>query len=39
MISILGILVVLGAIVGGYLMEHGQILVLLQCSRTSPSPP
>ena len=30
MISILGILVVFGAIVGGYLMEHGNLLVLLQ---------
>jgi chemotaxis protein MotA len=30
MISILGILIVLGSIVGGYLMEHGKLLVLLQ---------
>lgn len=30
MISILGILIVLGAIVGGYLMEHGNLLVLMQ---------
>lgn len=28
--SILGILVVLGSIIGGYLMEHGQLLVLYQ---------
>jgi chemotaxis protein MotA len=30
MFSIIGILVVLGAIVGGYLMERGNLLVLLQ---------
>jgi chemotaxis protein MotA len=30
MIPIIGILVVLGAIAGGYLMEHGKLLVLLQ---------
>src|SRR5262245_51492897 len=30
MISILGIVIVLAAIVGGFLMEHGQLLVLLQ---------
>jgi chemotaxis protein MotA len=30
MFSIVGILVVIGAIVGGYLMEHGNIRVLLQ---------
>lgn len=30
MFSIIGIIVVLGAIVGGYLMEHGNMLVLLQ---------
>src|SRR5271157_3119456 len=30
MISILGIAIVLGAIVGGYLIEHGKLLVLLQ---------
>lgn len=30
MIAIIGILIVLGAISGGYLMEHGKILVLLQ---------
>jgi chemotaxis protein MotA len=30
MFAIIGILIVLGAIVGGYLMEHGQLLVLLQ---------
>ena len=30
MFSIIGIVVVLGAIVGGYLMEHGNMLVLLQ---------
>src|ERR1051326_8306803 len=30
MISIIGILIVLGAIRGGYLMEHGNLLVLLQ---------
>jgi chemotaxis protein MotA len=30
MISILGIVIVLGAIAGGYLMEHGKLLVLVQ---------
>ena len=30
MFSIIGIVVVLGAIVGGYLMEHGNMLVLVQ---------
>lgn len=30
MLSILGILLVLGAIAGGYLMEHGKLLVLAQ---------
>ncbi len=30
MIAILGIVIVLGAIAGGYLMEHGKLLVLLQ---------
>lgn len=30
MLSIVGMLVVLGAIVGGYLMEHGNMLVLVQ---------
>jgi chemotaxis protein MotA len=30
MFAIIGILVVLGAVVGGYLMEHGQMAVLLQ---------
>jgi chemotaxis protein MotA len=30
MISIIGIVIVLGAIVGGYMMEHGKLLVLLQ---------
>jgi chemotaxis protein MotA len=30
MFAIIGILVVFGAIVGGYLMEHGKLLVLLQ---------
>jgi len=30
MISVLGIVIVLGAIAGGYLMEHGRIAVLLQ---------
>src|SRR5215471_5101537 len=30
MISILGIVIVLGAIAGGYLMEHGRIAVLVQ---------
>jgi chemotaxis protein MotA len=30
MFAIIGILVVVGAVVGGYLMEHGKLLVLLQ---------
>lgn len=30
MISIIGVVIVLGAIAGGYLMEHGKLLVLLQ---------
>jgi chemotaxis protein MotA len=30
MLSILGIVIVLGAIAGGYLMEHGKLLVLFQ---------
>ena len=30
MFSIIGIVVVFGAIVGGYLMEHGKLLVLMQ---------
>jgi chemotaxis protein MotA len=30
MISLIGIVVVLGAIAGGYLMEHGKFLVLMQ---------
>ena len=30
MFSIIGIVVVLGAIVGGYLMEHGNLMVLMQ---------
>ena len=30
MFAIIGVLVVLGAVVGGYLMEHGQLLVLMQ---------
>jgi len=30
MIAVLGILIVLGAIAGGYLIEHGKLLVLLQ---------
>lgn len=30
MLIIIGILIVLGAVVGGYLLEHGQIAVLLQ---------
>jgi len=30
MFAIIGILVVLGAIVGGYLMEHGNLMVLVQ---------
>jgi chemotaxis protein MotA len=30
MISILGIVIVIGAIAGGYLMEHGKLMVLMQ---------
>jgi chemotaxis protein MotA len=30
MFALIGIVVVFGAVVGGYLMEHGQIMVLLQ---------
>src|SRR5579863_6044682 len=30
MISIIGIVIVMGAIAGGYLMEHGKLLVLFQ---------
>jgi len=30
MVAIIGILVVIGAIVGGYLMEHGKLMVLVQ---------
>ena len=30
MFSIIGIVVVFGAIVGGYLMEHGNLMVLMQ---------
>lgn len=30
MFAIIGIVVVIGAIVGGYLMEHGNLLVLMQ---------
>jgi chemotaxis protein MotA len=30
MFSILGIIIVIGAIIGGYLMEHGKLLVLMQ---------
>jgi chemotaxis protein MotA len=30
MIALIGILIVLGSIAGGYLMEHGQLLVLFQ---------
>src|SRR5262245_36103478 len=30
MFAIIGILVVFGAIIGGYLMEHGKLLVLMQ---------
>ena len=30
MFSIIGIVVVLGAVIGGYLMEHGNLMVLLQ---------
>ncbi len=30
MFAIIGIIVVIGAIVGGYLMEHGKLLVLMQ---------
>jgi len=30
MLAIIGIVIVLGAIAGGYLMEHGKLLVLMQ---------
>ena len=30
MIAIIGIVVVFGAVIGGYLMEHGRLLVLVQ---------
>lgn len=30
MFSIIGILIVFGAVIGGYLMEHGNLLVLVQ---------
>src|SRR5439155_13702883 len=30
MFTIIGIVVVFGAIVGGYLMEHGKLMVLMQ---------
>src|SRR5436309_8474773 len=30
MFSIIGILVVIGAVIGGYLMEHGKLAVLVQ---------
>src|SRR5712671_6694911 len=30
MLAILGIVIVFGAIIGGYLMEHGKLLVLMQ---------
>ncbi len=30
MFAIIGIVVVLGSVIGGYLMEHGQLMVLLQ---------
>ena len=30
MFAIIGIVLVIGAILGGYLMEHGQVLVLVQ---------
>ena len=30
MFAIIGIVVVFGAVVGGYLMEHGKLMVLLQ---------
>jgi chemotaxis protein MotA len=30
MFAIIGILIVIGAVVGGYLMEHGKLLVLMQ---------
>jgi chemotaxis protein MotA len=30
MFAIIGIVLVIGAIVGGYLMEHGHLLVLMQ---------
>jgi chemotaxis protein MotA len=32
MFAIVGILVVLGAVIGGFLMEHGPIRVLMQPS-------
>jgi len=30
MVAIVGLLVVIGAIIGGYLMEHGNLKVLMQ---------
>jgi flagellar motor component MotA len=30
MFAIIGMLVVIGAVAGGYLLEHGQLLVLMQ---------
>jgi len=30
MFSIIGILIVFGAIIGGFLMEHGKLMVLVQ---------
>src|SRR5580765_3349550 len=30
MFAIIGILVVFGAVIGGFLMEHGQLMVLMQ---------
>jgi hypothetical protein len=30
MFAIIGILIVIGAIIGGYLMEHGKLMVLVQ---------
>ncbi|MBC7925814.1 MAG: flagellar motor stator protein MotA [Bryobacteraceae bacterium] len=30
MFTILGLLIVIGAVIGGYLMEHGQLMVLMQ---------
>ncbi len=30
MFAIIGIVVVIGAIIGGYLMEHGKLLALMQ---------